>query len=77
MDKVYPDAANALAGVVKDGQTIAVGGFGLCGIPEALIAALRDSGATLACRNPGRSELWYSMPAVAQPTSLPESSAAQ
>ncbi|MBC3919802.1 CoA transferase subunit A [Undibacterium sp. CY18W] len=44
MDKVYPDAASALAGVIKDGQTIAVGGFGLCGIPEALIAALRDSG---------------------------------
>ena len=44
MKKVYPDAASALAGVVKDGQTIAVGGFGLCGIPEALIAALRDSG---------------------------------
>lgn len=44
MKKVYPDAATALAGVVQDGQTIAVGGFGLCGIPEALIAALRDSG---------------------------------
>jgi 3-oxoacid CoA-transferase subunit A len=44
MKKVYPNAAAALAGVVKDGQTIAVGGFGLCGIPEALIAALRDSG---------------------------------
>lgn len=44
MKKVYPDAAAALAGIVKDGQTIAVGGFGLCGIPEALIAALRDSG---------------------------------
>ena len=44
MKKLYPDAASALAGVVKDGQTIAVGGFGLCGIPEALIAALRDSG---------------------------------
>jgi 3-oxoacid CoA-transferase subunit A len=44
MKKVYPTAAAALAGVVKDGQTIAVGGFGLCGIPEALIAALRDSG---------------------------------
>src|SRR3954453_18307080 len=44
MKKVYPDAATALAGIVKDGQTIAVGGFGLCGIPEALIAALRDSG---------------------------------
>jgi 3-oxoacid CoA-transferase subunit A len=44
MNKVYPDAAAALAGIVKDGQTIAVGGFGLCGIPEALIEALRDSG---------------------------------
>jgi 3-oxoacid CoA-transferase subunit A len=44
MKKLYPDAASALSGVVKNGQTIAVGGFGLCGIPEALIAALRDSG---------------------------------
>ena len=43
-NKVYPSAKAALDGVVKDGQTIAVGGFGLCGIPEALIAALRDSG---------------------------------
>ena len=44
MNKVYASAAEALAGVVRDGQTIAVGGFGLCGIPEALIAALRDTG---------------------------------
>jgi len=44
MNKVYPDARSALADVVKDGQTIAVGGFGLCGIPEALIEALRDTG---------------------------------
>jgi len=44
MSKLFPSAAAALAGVVKDGQMIAVGGFGLCGIPEALIAALRDSG---------------------------------
>jgi 3-oxoacid CoA-transferase subunit A len=44
MDKVYASAAEALKGVVANGQTIAVGGFGLCGIPEALIAALRDSG---------------------------------
>ena len=45
MSKLYPSAAAALADVVRDGQTIAVGGFGLCGIPEALIAALRDTGA--------------------------------
>ncbi|HEV7913681.1 MAG TPA: CoA transferase subunit A [Albitalea sp.] len=45
MNKVYPSAAEALSGIVKDGQLMAVGGFGLCGIPEALIAALRDSGA--------------------------------
>jgi len=44
MKKVFPSAAQALQGVVKDGQLMAVGGFGLCGIPEALIAALRDSG---------------------------------
>lgn len=44
MNKVYPSADAALAGIVKDGQTIAVGGFGICGIPEALIVALRDSG---------------------------------
>ena len=43
--KVYPNATEALKGVVADGQTLAVGGFGLCGIPEALIEALRDSGA--------------------------------
>ena len=42
--QVYASAREALAGIVKDGQMIAVGGFGLCGIPEALIAALRDSG---------------------------------
>ncbi len=45
MNKVYPSAAAALDGVVHDGQLIAVGGFGLCGIPEALIDALKDSGA--------------------------------
>jgi len=44
MNKIYPDAATALDGLVEDGMTLAVGGFGLCGIPEALIAALRDSG---------------------------------
>ncbi len=44
MRKVYPNAAAALQGIVRDGQLLAVGGFGLCGIPEALIDALRDSG---------------------------------
>jgi 3-oxoacid CoA-transferase subunit A len=43
MKKVYPSAAKALEGIVHDGQLLAVGGFGLCGIPEALIAALRDT----------------------------------
>ena len=44
MNKIYPSASAALADIVRDGQTLAVGGFGLCGIPEALIAALRDTG---------------------------------
>jgi 3-oxoacid CoA-transferase subunit A len=44
VNKLYPSAAAALKDVVRDGQLIAVGGFGLCGIPEALIEALRDSG---------------------------------
>ena len=44
MKKLYPSAKQALEGVVADGQLLAVGGFGLCGIPEALIDALRDSG---------------------------------
>ena len=44
MSKLFASAADALKGVLHDGQMIAVGGFGLCGIPEALIAAVRDSG---------------------------------
>ncbi len=44
MNKVYPDASAALAGVLRDGMTIMAGGFGLCGIPETLIAAIKDSG---------------------------------
>lgn len=44
MNKIYPNAEAALDGLVEDGMTFAVGGFGLCGIPEALIAALRDTG---------------------------------
>ena len=56
MKKLYPSAAAALQGVVADGQLLAVGGFGLCGIPEALIDALRDSGVkdlTIASNNAG------------------------
>ena len=56
MKKVYPDAAKALAGVLKDGMLIACGGFGLCGIPEVLIMAIRDSGVknlTVASNNAG------------------------
>ena len=45
MNKTYPSAAAAITDIVRDGQTLAVGGFGLCGIPEALIEALKDSGA--------------------------------
>jgi 3-oxoacid CoA-transferase subunit A len=44
VNKVFPSADAALKGVVKDGQLMAVGGFGLCGIPEALIEAVKDSG---------------------------------
>ncbi|MFN4288659.1 MAG: CoA transferase subunit A [Brevundimonas sp.] len=44
-DKIFPDAAAALEGLTFDGMTVMAGGFGLCGIPENLIAALRDSGA--------------------------------
>ena len=44
MRKVYPDGRAALAGLLRDGMTIMAGGFGLCGIPETLIEAVRDSG---------------------------------
>ena len=56
MNKLWPSAAAALDGMVRDGMLLAVGGFGLCGIPEALIAALRDTGAcnlTVASNNAG------------------------
>ncbi|MBO9461243.1 CoA transferase subunit A [Labrenzia sp. R5_0] len=46
MNKIYPDAKAALEGLTFDGMTVMAGGFGLCGIPENLIVALRDSGAT-------------------------------
>src|SRR6201990_1283743 len=44
MNKVYADARSALAGLLKDGMLIMAGGFGLCGIPETLILAIRDAG---------------------------------
>jgi 3-oxoacid CoA-transferase subunit A len=44
VSKVFPDSGAALAGYLKDGMTIMAGGFGLCGIPEALIAAIKESG---------------------------------
>ena len=44
MNKIYPDAVSALSGLLSNDMTILAGGFGLCGIPENLIAALRDSG---------------------------------
>ena len=44
VNKVYSSAKDALQDVVQDGQTLAVGGFGLCGIPESLIAALKQTG---------------------------------
>ncbi|QDY69477.1 CoA transferase subunit A [Qingshengfaniella alkalisoli] len=56
MKKIYPDAKSALDGLLFDGMTIAAGGFGLCGIPELLIAAIRDAGTkdlTVASNNAG------------------------
>ncbi len=56
MNKLFPDAAAALDGVLRDGLTIACGGFGLCGIPERLLDAVRDSGVkdlTFASNNAG------------------------
>jgi 3-oxoacid CoA-transferase subunit A len=56
MKKIYPDARTALDGLLFDGMTIAAGGFGLCGIPELLIAAIRDAGTkdlTIASNNAG------------------------
>jgi len=56
VNKLYPDARTALDGLTHDGMLLAIGGFGLCGIPEALIAALRDTGVrdlTIASNNAG------------------------
>ena len=56
MNKVFPNSKAALDGIVRDGMLLAIGGFGLCGIPEELILALRDSGVrnlTIASNNAG------------------------
>jgi len=56
MNKLLPDAHAALDGIVRDGMLLAIGGFGLCGIPEALILAVRDTGVrdlTIASNNAG------------------------
>ena len=56
MKKIHDDAASALDGLLQDGMLIAAGGFGLCGIPELLLAAIRDSGVkdlTFASNNAG------------------------
>ena len=56
MNKLFPNPKAALEGIVHDGMLLAVGGFGLCGIPEALILALRDTGVrnlTIASNNAG------------------------
>ena len=56
VNKVYPDASTALAGLLSDGMTIMSGGFGVCGIPSTLIEAIRDSGVkdlTIISNNPG------------------------
>jgi 3-oxoacid CoA-transferase subunit A len=56
LNKLWPDARAALNGIVQDGMLLAIGGFGLCGIPEALILALRNSGVrdlTIASNNAG------------------------
>ena len=56
MNKLWPNASAALADIVRDGMTLAIGGFGLCGIPEALIAGLREHGVrdlTVASNNAG------------------------
>lgn len=56
MNKLWPDADTALSDVVRDGMLLAIGGFGLCGIPELLIQALHDTGVknlTIASNNAG------------------------
>jgi 3-oxoacid CoA-transferase subunit A len=59
LTKLWPDARSALSGIVRDGMLLAIGGFGLCGVPDALILALRDTGVrnlTVASNNAGVDE---------------------
>ena len=66
-EKVFKDATSALAGLLRDDMTIAAGGFGLCGIPENLIAALRESGVkglTLVGNNAGVDDFGASQKSV-------------
>src|SRR5580658_5439985 len=56
LTKLWPSGRSALDGIVRDGMLLAIGGFGLCGVPEALILALRDTGVcdlTIASNNAG------------------------
>ncbi|MFL5280429.1 MAG: CoA-transferase, partial [Rhodopila sp.] len=60
VNKIYLDAKTALTGLLRDGMTIMSGGFGLCGIPSALIDAIRDSGVkdlTIISNNAGIDEV--------------------
>ena len=60
INKLYPSASEALAGLLRDGMTIMSGGFGLCGIPSSLITAIRDSGVkdlTIVSNNAGIDEV--------------------
>ena len=80
MNKIFPSAAAALAGIVHDGQLMAVGGFGLCGIPEALIDALCHSGTkdlTVISNNAGGRPALHWQASLARqttPTALPRCS---
>ncbi len=74
MSKVYPNAKAALEGLLQDNLTIAAGGFGLCGIPENLIIALRDSGTkglTIVGNNAGVDDFGMGYSSLAQLKRMP------
>ncbi len=65
VNKVYSSAKDALQDVVQDGQTLAVGGFGLCGIPESLITALKETGVkNLTCISNNAGVRWFRLRAI-------------